>query len=298
MRVDFPASGLPVPPATLEVRHPRTPDPPDGDPIVTVAHDPASGAHWFLYADGCRFRISADGEHVTAGGPPEMTREDLEVYLAGPILGFVLRLRGVVALHASAVLLDGRVVAFAGGGGAGKSTLAARLALDGAAVVADDVLALEETAAGFHVRPTAAPLKLWPDSVAGLLGRADALPRLVPASADWDKRRLDRDHPGVVFADTAHPLAVIHLLEPRAPGAIAPRTERVPPAGALVALTAHSYVNYALTKAMRAQEFAVLSRLVRAVPVRRLILPEPGGGTAALRRFLRRDAGATGPSAD
>lgn len=290
VRIVFADSGHPVAPARLEVRHPRMPAAPDSDPVVTVGRDPATGEHWFLYADGCRFRISAGGENVTAGGPPQMTREDLEVYLAGPILGFVLRLRGVVSLHASAVLLGGGVVAFAGGGGAGKSTLAARLALDGAAVVADDILALEETAAGFLAGPIASPLKLWPDSVARLLGRPDALPRLVPASPDWDKRRLDREVPGVTFATAAHSIRAVYLLDPRAPEASSPRAEPVPPPAALLELTAQSYVNYALTPEMRAREFAVLGRFVRAVPVRRLVLPEAGGDTTALRDFLRQDS--------
>lgn len=269
----------------------------DGDPAVTVARDPATGAHWFLYADGCRFRLSARGDRVTAGGPPQMTREDLEVYLAGPILGFALRLQGVVSLHASAVALDGCAVAFAGGGGAGKSTLAAQLALGGAPVVTDDILALEETAAGFHARPVAGPLKLWPDSVARLLGHPEALPRLVPASPDWDKRRLDHEAPGVEFAATVLPLAVVYLLETGAAAADVPRAGPVPPARALVELTAQSYVNYALTPEMRAQEFAVLGRLVRTVPVRRLHWPAAGGDPVAQREFLRRDAAAAAPAA-
>ncbi len=290
MRVEFPGEGSLVPPAGLERLHPRGAlAAADNDPVVTVGRDPATGDYWFSYTDGCRFRIASGGGSVVAGGPPEMTREDLEVYLGGPILGFALRLQGVVSLHASAVLLGGRVAAFAGGAGAGKSTLAARLALGGAAVVTDDILALEETAGGFRARPVATPLKLWPDSVAQLCGRADALPRLVPASADWDKCRLDEGHPGVRFAATSEPLGVIHLLAPRAAGGGAPRVETVPPAQALMELTAHSYVTYALTRAMRAREFALLGRLVQVVPVRRLTLPERTTGADLLTEFLQHD---------
>lgn len=290
---EFPGGGEPRPPAGLVVIHPAAATAgEDGDPAVTVARDPMTGEHWFLYADGCRFRVSASGDRVTAGGPPEMTREDLDVYLTGPIQGLVLRLQGVVSLHASAVELDGRAVAFAGGGGAGKSTLAAQLALGGSAVVTDDILALEETAAGFHARPVAGPLKLWPDSVARLLGRAEALPRLVPSSPDWDKRRLNHGVAGVNFAGEPLPLAVVYLLETRAAATAPPGAESVPPAAALVELTAHSYVNYALSPEMRAHEFAVLGRLVRTVPVRRLRLPEAGGDRPGPREFLRRDAAA------
>ena len=53
-----------------------------------------------------------------------------------------LRLRGVPALHASAVAVGGAALAVVGSAGAGKSTTAAARAARGHAVVADDVLAL------------------------------------------------------------------------------------------------------------------------------------------------------------
>ena len=48
----------------------------------------------------------------------------------GPVFAFVLRLRGAVTFHASAVRI-GDAVAFLGPQGAGKSTTAAALALRG-----------------------------------------------------------------------------------------------------------------------------------------------------------------------
>src|SRR5215211_5429809 len=67
--------------------------------------------------------------------------------LAAPADGQVLPIAALSQrlelLHASAVALDGRIFAFTGAGGAGKSTLAARLILAGASFISDDVLAVE-----------------------------------------------------------------------------------------------------------------------------------------------------------
>ncbi len=286
-RIAFFESGDEVVPTSAEVIHPRSPSGPGQDSLVTVLRHHESDTHWFCYADGCRFRIDGTGLAVAAYRPPGLSIDDLWVYLLGPIMGFALRLQGVVTLHASAVVLDGQAVAFVGAGGAGKSTLAARFALGGIPIITDDVLPLHETAVGFAVRPSVPHVKLWPDSVERLYGRPDALPKLVPSSPDWDKRGLDLTPPGAAFAGADAPLRQIYLLEPRSPMAVPPRIARMEPAEALLALIAHAYVNYALSREMREYEFGVLSRLIQTVPVARLSLPEAIGNLDELIAALR-----------
>src|SRR5579862_2093768 len=79
------------------------------------------------YSDGVRFWIDRRYANIWCKFPETLTLADAAVYLLGPVLGLLLRLRGVVCLHASAVSLGGRAVAFAGPAGAGKSTTAAAL---------------------------------------------------------------------------------------------------------------------------------------------------------------------------
>ena len=55
----------------------------------------------FVYADGTHFVVNQEGTTIWAGWPTTSTLEATFIYLLGPILGFVLRLRGVVSLHAS-----------------------------------------------------------------------------------------------------------------------------------------------------------------------------------------------------
>jgi hypothetical protein len=88
------------------------------------------------------YLISRDGRRILlAPGPVESWRwQRLLTAQALPVAALV---QGLELFHASAVQIGGRVVAFAGASGTGKTTVAARLLLAGATFVADDVLALE-----------------------------------------------------------------------------------------------------------------------------------------------------------
>ena len=71
-----------------------------------------------------------------------LTYADAAVYLLGPVLGFVMRLRGIVPLHASAVMIGTGATVFVGDAGAGKSTTAGAFAALGYGVLSDDLLPL------------------------------------------------------------------------------------------------------------------------------------------------------------
>lgn len=69
-------------------------------------------------------------------------QKDIEIFLYGPVWATLCHQRGLLPLHASAILVDGHITAFAGPSGAGKSTIAASLGSFGYEVVADDILAI------------------------------------------------------------------------------------------------------------------------------------------------------------
>jgi hypothetical protein len=238
-----------------------------GDPgeetCVRASFSPGAGLYRFDYEDGTCVLVDRGGANVWASAPPGATVEDTATYLLGPVMGFVLRLRGVPCLHASAVVVDGRAIAFAGTTGSGKSTTAAAFAQQGFAVVSDDVLAIEERGREFLARPAYPRVRLWPAAVEFLFGSPDALPRITPG---WDKRYLGlgRGH----FHSTPVPLEAIYLLDE--PGGEEAAPERLDSRAALVALLAEAYSSELLDRDMRAREFDLLSRLAARVPVLRL----------------------------
>src|SRR5439155_24208272 len=99
-----------------------------GSPNLT-AWKMARQAYFKLhYSDGTEFIIDRKGTEVWCVWPDTLTLEDAVVYLLGPVLGFVLRLRGITCLHASAISVGDRAVVLLGPAGAGKSTTAAAFA--------------------------------------------------------------------------------------------------------------------------------------------------------------------------
>ena len=229
----------------------------------------------FDYRDGTRFRVGIHGDLVSALTPAGAILEDTVIYLVGPVMGFVLRLRGVVSLHASTVLIDNKAVCLCGGPGAGKSSTAAAMALRGYPILTEDVAPLDESGGALAVTPGYPRVNLWDESSSTLFGSTDALPVITP---NWDKRYMPL---GDAFCQKTAPLAAVYVLTARHQGRDAIISER-PPSENFVGLVANTYVNYLLDPAMRAREFDVLSRLVRAVRVRSVSPPADIGRIGAL----------------
>jgi hypothetical protein len=112
-----------------------------------------------------RFRIS-DGREIVIDPKPGVSERNIRVYLLGSAFGALLHQRGLVPLHANAIEIGGKAVAFSGRSGAGKSTLAAWFADRGHRVLCDDVCAIGFADDGSPIAWPGIPrLRLWQDAV-------------------------------------------------------------------------------------------------------------------------------------
>jgi hypothetical protein len=221
-----------------------------------------------LYRDGIEFWLDRHLTTLWAYWPTGSSLQDTLSYLVGPILGLLLRLRGIVCLHASSVSINDRAVVFLGSEGAGKSTTAAALAQRGYAVLSDDIVALVEGRHEFQTLPAYPRVNLWPDSVSLLYGSPDALPAV---SLGWDKRCLNLgEAEGTKFEERSLPLGVIYVLGESAGGS-EKGVEVVSQKTALMILVANTYASNCLDATQRAKEFEILSRMVATVPVRKIV---------------------------
>ena len=230
--------------------------------------DDATGITTFRYGDGTAIDVDLRSHpaRIRAAIAPGQTFEDLTAYLYGPVLGFVLRARGRLALHASCVRVGDGAVLLAGPPGAGKSTTAAALAARGLTVVSDDLTALDDASTPPRAWPAFDHLRLWPDGERVVLGDDARLERITPG---WEKRRFPLE--GAAFADAPVPVRAILAFRPRRGRRAVVRT--LSPSRALVTLATLTYANYLLDPPMRARELIQLGALVRAVPVRALTPP-------------------------
>ena len=232
----------------------------DQQPMVTVGR--AAGGVRFQYADGTRVWIDRSGTRAWCRSAAGATLEDTAVYLTGPILGFILRQRGHVALHASAVKIGDGALAIVGPHGAGKSTTAAALAMRGFPLISDDVLHVRKTASVWLAEPYANGLRLWPEAVSLVLGPDVSLPRLTPT---WDKRVLRVDAFDVTAAVEPVAVRAILFIEEAESAADASRFVPLGPAEAVVRLATHSSASHLLDDSARAREFHALADLVGSI---------------------------------
>lgn len=232
------------------------------------------------FAEGIRFHIAKGGGEVWADWREPMTEADAVTFLLGPVLGAVLRERGAVVLHASALVLGGRAWAFVGRAGVGKSTLAAAGAVASVPVVTEDVLALRRTGIDWLAMPAYDQIRLW-DPGAGLVtAPGETLPSLTPT---WPKRAFDLSARGAARASGPTPLGGIFLLGERADDGTPPRIEPLGATDALTELIAHGYVNYLLDSSAQVRELPLLASIVHAHPIRRLVV---GAGRKGLEATL------------
>jgi hypothetical protein len=238
-----------------------------GEPSLHV-WDVQDGEFLFVqYSDGVEFWLDRGFRRLWAQWPNNSSLENALSYLVGPIMGLLLRLRGTVCLHASAVNIRDCAIVFVGSEGAGKSTTAAAFARQGFSVLSDDIVALVEREHQFHVLPAYTRINLWPDSVKLLYGSPDALPRILP---DWEKRCLKLGEDAETqFEERVLPIGAIYVLGNSTPSSTE-SIESISQKTAMMTLVTNTYATNFLDAKQRAEEFAVLGRLVSAVPVRKV----------------------------
>ena len=254
----------------------------NGIPALKIWKRNNSGGYRIHYSHGLTFYLNASLTDISIryAAPMErpMEQNDVADFLLGPVLGVVLRLRGVICLHASAVAFKGKAIAFVGAPGAGKSTTAALFARKGHSILSDDIASLVERGPSFCVLPAFPYLNLWPETVSMLTGED----KPVSESPAVDKLRVPLESSGSRLECEALPLAAIYILSNRSGDSHAPFIEALPPQDALMSLVANTYGNTILDTTMRAQEFRVLGQIAESLPIRNLFARS---GTAQLGRL-------------
>lgn len=244
----------------------------------------SAGGFVLQFGQRVSFWVSHDAARVVVHDRAPLSEAVLHL-LVDQVIPLALAHAGALVLHASGVLIDGRVVALFGPSGTGKSTLTGSLAAGGSRVLADDALAIELRGGATERVALACPaypaLRVWPD-VLSASGHAESAPFV----ADYtEKRRVPL--PASQFVAEPHPLRRLYLLEPdEAPS---PRVVRLSKRAAVMAILTHSYVLDAGDAGRLTAQLVTACAVVVAADVRAISFPRDLDRLAAVRAALRRD---------
>lgn len=237
----------------------------------------------FFWAEVGTFLVRG-GCEIVIDPAPGVEEQVVRLFLLGSALGVLLYQRGLLVLHANAVSVDGGAVAFLGGPGWGKSTVAAAFYARGGGIVADDVTAVRVEGGIPTVVPGFPQLKLWPEVAVFLGDDVETLPRLRPQLEKRARRVTDR------FSPDCLPLRRIYVLSEGMPHKIEP----LRPGEALVELLRHSYaVRLLEITGTASAHFVQCAHLANRVPVCRLRRQRSLAALPDLARLVEEDLART-----
>lgn len=177
-----------------------------------------SDARGYHMANGAEYHAPSIGRFAMRGGreivvdpDPDCSPRTLRVHLLGSVLGAILHQRRVLPLHANAVEMDGRAVAFMGPSGAGKSTLAGWFTDRGCRLLSDDVCAVRIDEAKVWAEPGIPRLRLWREALLASGRTPEDHHPSVEGRPDYDKFDVALPVDRVVRGPL--PLAGIYVLE-------------------------------------------------------------------------------------
>ena len=239
---------------------------PDGSLNFSIESDPDAG-YLFTGPDYGAHLLSVDGRRLRCF--PEARPEGAwQRLLIAQVLPFAALLHGLEVFHASAVVRDGRAIAFLGPSRSGKTSLALELCARGASFLTDDVLALEARDGRLLANPGT--------PVAGIAHREDGEPRTGQRAGVVAVNARER----VVQMATAPrpaPLEQLYFLDRSANGPATPRFEHAKDAQLLLAAT----FNFVLATPARLEGLLEVSALAAHLQVE-LLSTGPASGTAQL----------------
>jgi len=238
--------------------------------IPSVYLDKTNQGFILRCADVAYFSISADGSRIGVWPAPSASEETLRHLLLDQVLPRLFAHRGRVVLHAGAVRVDGRAIAFLGDTGSGKSTLAASFHGVGFPLLSDDGLVLSHAEGLTSALPTYPSLRLWPDSVSRLYKKR---PPLEPMAHYSSKQRVAVGKANDSVSNLM-PLAAIYLLAPTAEtGSQKISISRLSPRDACVAMIGNSFQLDVTDISRAAGLLTTAAQVARTVPAFRLGYP-------------------------
>lgn len=216
----------------------------------------------------CSFRISPAEMRIECAPQPEVNAPTVVHLILDHAIPRLLSMKpGHIVLHASAVQVDGEVMAILGHSGQGKSTLAGWFASRGFSILTDDCLLLrrDESKQQWLAYPSYQSVRLWPDSV-NALGIDEASLR---EFAHYSSKKRTGKETNFRFAPGGAPLRACFVLDAGDEGAAEhsgpPEIQPIPVGQIFVALMLAVFRLDAEDEEINRREFEILTNLADTV---------------------------------
>ena len=197
--------------------------------------------------------------------PAKNIKDDvLRNFILGPVLAGLLRQRGFLVFHGSAAEINNSAVAFVGGSGWGKSTLASAFHKQGHGLITDDVMAVDMATGLPMALPSFPKTKLWKDAATAMEHDVEQLPKVHSNSEKYINCITEG------FCQTPLPLRQIYILAIGEEHKIEPINGRE----ALMELIRHSHgIDLLEIPELATSNFNQCQKLLEHVSIYRLVRP-------------------------
>jgi hypothetical protein len=226
----------------------------------------ANGSAHVSWKEHFEFVVSANGQTVLWRKLQDVPNEVFFTYFLNQVLSYCLLARGIEPLHATAIVVGERAVAFLGDSGFGKSTLAAAFLQKGYALLTDDVLALEFRGENVWAWPGIARVKLNPDAADAVFSGRRSIPmNTFTSKMIFPLLGSQHDHRLV-------PVQALYVLAHK-PSKSRILVRRLSGRASFLPIVQNTFNDTVLRPDRLKQQFAFAGRLARLIPIKRLSYP-------------------------
>ena len=231
--------------------------------LVWAALHAGEGAYRVSFPELIEFHVDAVGRTVSYEPATQLAPHTLRHLIIDQLLPHLLVIGGALVLHASGVGRERGALAFLGPSGVGKSSLAAAFVGQGAALLADDYVLLDQEGARYLAVPAYPGLRLWEDSAAHLVGDLGELPTV----AEYTPKRRWTAPDGARATDRLPLHALVAVGSPPEPGEPDVRVGRLRGADAFMVVYQQAFRMERAGRDRQAADLDAFSMLTSSVPV-------------------------------